>query len=131
MNTVLSKNFIKMLKNIINVWSVIVAIASLSTIFVFVYNGGYNHPIVFFACIFAITSYINVFKFYKMIYSNSQINLLQLKVWAVLLVRGIFISCVFLSFYAMNIFAIAFFLLAYISTFFCNHFLIKAQNDES
>lgn len=131
MNPTLSKNFIRILKIIVNIWATIVTIITSLTIFVFFYRGGYKHPIVLFVCIFAITSYINVFKFYKMIYSNSQINLLQLKIWAIFLVSGIFISCAYLAFYAMNIFAIAFFLSAYILTFFCNHYLIKVENNEN
>ena len=131
MNYILSKSHIKMLKIILGIWTAIISALTVSTICVFVSKGGYNHPIVFFACILAITTYINVYRFFSMVYdNNNQISLLQLKVWSMLFVRGVFVSCVYLSFYAMNILASISFSLAYIATFFCNYYLTKAVNNE-
>lgn len=131
MNDLLSKSHTKILKIILSIWAAIISALTVSTIFVFVSKGGYNHPIVFFACILAITTYMNLYRFFSMVYdNNNQISLLQLKVWSMLFVRGVFVSCVYLSFYVMNIIAIIFFSLAYIATFFCNYYLTKARNSE-
>ncbi len=130
MNYNLSESHIKLLKILITIWSVIITILTLSVSFVFICKGGYNHPFLLFAYILAITSYINTYRFYRMMHDhNRQINSLQLKVWAMLFVRGIFVACLYLSFYVKNILGITFFLLAYLATFFCNHFIIKAHKE--
>lgn len=130
MNYILNKSYIKMLKLLVNLWTVIITILTLSISFVFVSQEGYNHPLLFFVYILAITSYINVYRFYKMLYNNNhQINSLQLKIWSMLFVRGIFFSCLYLAFYVKNIFGIISFLVAYLLTFVCNYYLIKAKNN--
>lgn len=130
MNYNLSESHIKLLKLLITIWSVIITILTLSVSFVFICKGGYNHPFLLFAYILTITSYINTYRFYRMMHDhNRQINSLQLKVWAMLFVRGIFVACLYLSFYVQNILGITFFLLAYLATFFCNHFIIKAHKE--
>ncbi len=127
MNDLLSKSHIKILKVILSIWTAVVTAVTLSTILVFVSKGGYNHPIVLFACILAITSYINTYRFFSMVYDNNgQISLLQLKIWSMMFVRGIFVACLYLAIYVQNILGIIFFALTYLGTFFCNHYLIKA-----
>lgn len=112
MNDLLSKSHIKILKVILSIWPVVVTAVTLSTTLVFVSKGGYNHPIVLFACILAITSYINTCRFFSMVYDNNrQISLLQLKIWAMMFVRGIFVSCLYLAIYVKNIWGIIFFAL--------------------
>lgn len=131
MNYNLNKSHIKMLKIIINIWASIITILALLAIFVFVSQGGYNHPFLFFVYIFAVSFHINVYRFYKMLYNNNhQINLLQLKIWSMLFTRGVFFSCLYLAFYAKNILGIIFFSLTYLLTFVCNHYLLKAQKNE-
>lgn len=130
MNYNLSESHIKLLKILVTIWSVIITILTLSVSFVFICKGGYNHPFLLFAYMLVITSYINTYRFYRMMHDhNRQINSLQLKVWAMLFVRGIFVACLYLSFYVQNILGITFFLLAYLATFFCNHFIIKAHKE--
>jgi len=81
MNYNLSESHIKLLKILITIWSVIITILTLSVSFVFICKGGYNHPFLLFAYILAITSYINTYRFYRMMHDhNRQINSLQLKV---------------------------------------------------
>lgn len=130
MNYILSEAHIKMLKTIINIWTTIITILTILSIFVFGSKGAYSHPVAFFGYILAITSYINVYRFYRMLYDNqNKISSLQLKVWSMLCSRGVFFSCLYLSFYAKNILGIVSFLVAYLLTFVCNHYLIKANNN--
>lgn len=131
MNYNLSEAHIKLLKVLVTIWSAIITILALSISFVFISQGGYNHPSLFFVYILAIISYINAYRFYRMMYGhNRQINSLQLRVWAMLFIIGVFVACLYLSFYVKNILGIIFFLLAYLATFFCNHFIIKVQKSE-
>lgn len=131
MNYNLSEAHIKLLTVLVIIWSAIITTLTLSISFVFISQGGYNHPFLLFAYILTITSYINAYRFYCMMHThNRQINSLQLKVWAMLFVRGIFVACLYLSFYVKNILGIIFFLLAYLATLFCNHFIIKARKNE-
>lgn len=129
MDCILSDFHIKTLKIIVNIWTAIITILTLSISFVS--QGVYNHPFLFFAYILAITSYINVYRFYKRLYNNNyQISSLQLKIWSMLSVSDIFFSCLYLAFYTTDIFwGIVSFLVAYLATFFCNHYLIKAKNN--
>jgi hypothetical protein len=130
MNYILSKSHIKMLKIIVNIWAVIITALTIAASFVFISQGGYNHPFLFFEYLLAITSYINIYRFYKMLYNNNhQISSLQLKIWSMLFFRGVFFSCLYLSFYAKNILGIVVFLVIYLLTFVCNHYLIKANNN--
>ena len=127
----LNKSHIKVLKLMLNIWTAIITILALLATFVFVSQGGYNHPFLFFVYIFVISFYINTYRLHRMTYDNdNQISLLQLKVWAMLFVRGIFASCLYLAIYAMNIFGIIFFSLTFLATFFCNHYLKKAIDIE-
>ena len=104
MNYNLSEAHIKLLTVLVIIWSAIITTLTLSISFVFISQGGYNHPFLLFAYILAITSYINAYRFYRMMHvHNRQINSLQLKVWAMLFVRGIFVACLYLSFYVKNI----------------------------
>ena len=130
MNYILSKAHIKMLKIIVNIWVVIITALTIAASFVFISQDGYNHPFLFFEYLLAITSYINIYRFYKMLYDNrNQISSLQLKVWSMLFFRGIFMSLLYLAIYAKNIFGIISFLVAYLLTFVCNYYLIKAKNN--
>lgn len=130
-NYKLSNSHIKMLKIILSVWTVIITILTLLMNLVFFSKGGYNHPVLTWSYIFVITTYINVYRFFSMVYdNNNQISLLQLKVWSMLFVRGVFVSYLYLSFYAENILGIISFLVAYLLTFVCNYYLTKAVNNE-
>ena len=130
MNYNLSEAHIKIIKVILTIWTIVISTVTLANIFVFVSKGIYTHPIMFFACILTITSYINVYRFFSMVYSSNQITRLQLKIWSILFARGIFFSCLFFAIYVQNIFGIIFFALTYLGTFFCNHYLVKAGVNE-
>ncbi len=131
MNYTLSKSHVKMLKVVLSIWAVIVTALTLSAIIVFFSKGAYSHPFTFFVYIFAITSYINIYRFFSMVYdSGNQISLLQFKIWLMIFVRGGFGSLLYLSIYVQNILGIIFFTLTYLGTFFCNYYLTKAVNNE-
>lgn len=130
MNYTLSEAHIKIIKVILTIWTIVISTVTLANIFVFVSKGIYTHPIMFFACILTITSYINVYRFFSMVYSSNQITRLQLKIWSILFARGIFFSCLFFAIYVQNILGIIFFALTYLGTFFCNHYLVKAGVNE-
>ncbi len=131
MDYILSEAHIKLLKVLVTIYIVIITLLTLLMSFLFISLDGYNHPVLLIYYILATTSYINAYRFYRMIhYHNGSINSLQLKIWAMLFVRGIFVTCLYWSFYAKNIQGIIFFLLTYLATFFCNYFLIKAQKSK-
>lgn len=122
---------IKLLKIIINIWFIIITTLTIVSIFLFGINDAYSHPIAIFGYILAITSYISIYRFYKMLRDNqNKISLLQFKVWAMLFSRGVSLSCLYLSFYAKNILGITVFGGAYVLTFICNHYLKKAINEK-
>ena len=122
---------IKLLKIIINIWFVIITTLTMASSFLFGINDAYGHPIAVFGYIFAITSYMSIYKFYKMLHGNqNKISLLQLKVWSMLFSRGVSLSCLYLSFYAKNIWGVMVFGGAYFLKFICNRYLKKAINEK-
>lgn len=132
MNFTLDKSKVKILKIIIGVFTAVWTIIFSWCLWVLFFSKeAFTEPAVFFPVILAFAIYMNSFRFFKMVKDNNGwISINQLKVWAMLFVRGIFASCLYLAIYAMNIFGIIFFSLTYLATFFCNHYLIKAIDIE-
>ena len=130
MDYFLSKAHIDMLKILVNIWALIVSTVTIATIFVFISQGGYTHPILLFVCIFAAISCTNVYRFHKIIHANNQICLRQLKVWVLTFVRGIFVSCLYLSLYVKNTFGSILFSFTYLASLFCCYYLKKGINSQ-
>lgn len=94
MDYILSEAHIKLLKVLVTIYIVIITILTLLMSFLFISQGVYFHPVLLIYDILATTSYINAYRFYRMMhYHNRPITSLQLKIWAMLFVRGIFVTC--------------------------------------
>lgn len=131
MNYMLSEAHIKMLKIIIGILTAIITILAIVINFLCISHGVYyHHPTQMFGNLFAITSCISAYRFYRMLHDNrNQISSLQLKIWSMLFVRAECVPLLYLAIYAKHIFGIITFVVCYILTFICNHYLVKAKNN--
>lgn len=126
MNFTLDKSKTKILKIIIGVFTAVWTIIFIPCLWIIFFTDEYKHPGSIFPIILGLAIYLNAFRFFKMAKDNDgTINALQLKIWLMLFVRGVFVSCLYASIVGKSILNIILFSLMFIGSLYCEYVLKK------
>lgn len=128
MNFTLDKSKTKILKIIIGVFTAIWTIIFIPCLWIIFFTDEYKHPGSIFPIILGLAIYLNAFRFFKMAKDNGgTINALQLKIWLILFVRGVFVSCLYVFIVGKSILYTIVFSLMYIGSLYCEYVLKKQR----
>ena len=126
MNFMLDNSKTKILKIIIGVFVAVWTIIFIPCLWIIFSTDEYKHPGSIFTIILGLVIYLNAFRFFKMVKDNDgTITALQLKIWLMLFVRGVFASCLNVFIVVKSILYIIVFSLMYIGSLFCEYVLKK------
>ena len=96
MNFMLDNSKTKILKIIIGVFVAVWTIIFIPCLWIIFSTDEYKHPGSIFTIILGLVIYLNAFRFFKMVKDNDgTITALQLKIWPILFVRGVFASSLY------------------------------------
>ena len=128
MNFMLDNSKTKILKIIIGVFVAVWTIIFIPCLWIIFSTDEYEHLGSIFTIILGLIIYLNAFRFFKMVKDNDgTITALQLKIWLMLFVRGVFASCLYVFIVVKSILYIIVFSLMYIGSLFCEYVLKKQR----
>lgn len=128
MNFTLDKFKIKTLKKIIGIFTVVWTVIFIPCLWIIFFTDEYKNPVSIFPIILGLAIYLNAFRFFRMVKNNDEtINALQLKIWLLLFVRGIFVSCLYVFIVGKSILYTIVFSLMFIGSLYCEYVLKKQR----
>ena len=128
MKFTLDKSKTKILEIIIGGFTAVWTIIFIPCLWIIFSTDEYKHPVSIFPIILGMVIYLNAFRFFKMVKDNDgTINAMQLKIWLMLFVRGVFASCLYVFIIVKSILYTIVFSLMYIGSLYCEYVLKKQR----
>lgn len=128
MKFTLDKSKTKILEIIIGGFTAVWTIIFIPCLWIIFSTDEYKHPVSIFPIILGMAIYLNAFRFFKMVKDNDgTINAMQLKIWLLLFVRGVFVSCLYVFIVGKSILYTIVFSLMYIGSLYCEYVLKKQR----
>ncbi len=128
MKFTLDKSKTKILEIIIGGFTAVWTIIFIPCLWIIFSTDEYKHPVSIFPIILGMVIYLNPFRFFKMVKDNDgTINAMQLKIWLLLFVRGVFVSCLYVFIVGKSILYTIVFSLMYIGSLYCEYVLKKQR----
>ena len=129
MKFTLDKSKTKILEIIIGGFTAVWTIIFIPCLWIIFSTDEYKHPVSIFPIILGMVIYLlNAFRFFKMVKDNDgTINAMQLKIWLLLFVRGVFVSCLYVFIVGKSILYTIVFSLMYIGSLYCEYVLKKQR----